>query len=216
MVKMGSADGPRQGQAARPLVAFDFDGTITVTDSFTAFLRWRSRPWRYRMGLARLAPAALAYLTDRDRGRIKAAAAKEFLRGMTRTELEASCQAYCGAVWGQMIRPDAEQCWRDWQARGARMVIVTASPVEVVAPFAERLGADDLIGTRLAYDADGRVTGALDGPNCRGEEKMVRLRQRFGPDMQLAAAYGDTAGDQEMIAAAAVKGYRVFTGRPGS
>jgi len=25
-----------------PLVAFDFDGTLTTKDSFTAFLRWRA------------------------------------------------------------------------------------------------------------------------------------------------------------------------------
>jgi phosphatidylglycerophosphatase C len=214
MVKMGSSGGPRQGQETRPLVAFDFDGTITVRDSFTAFLRWRSGPWRYALGVVRLVPAALAYLVHRDRGRIKAAAAREFLRGLTRNELAASCEAYCGAVWGQMIRPDAEQCWRDWRARGATVVIVTASPVEVVGPFATRLGADELIGSRLAYDTGDRVTGALDGPNCRGEEKVTRLRQRFGSDMSLAAAYGDTAGDREMIAIAKEKGFRVFHRKP--
>lgn len=216
MVKMGSRGVTRQGQEARPLVAFDFDGTITIEDSFTAFLRWRCRSWRYALGMARLAPAALAYLADRDRGRIKAAAAREFLRGMTRSELDASCQAYCDVVWDRMIRPDAAQCWRDWRARGAMVVIVTASPIEVVGPFARRLGADELIGSRLAYDADDRVTGALDGPNCRGEEKVTRLRARFGPDTELTAAYGDTAGDREMIAIAEVKGYRVFTGRPAT
>lgn len=214
MVKMGSTTAPRQGDQARPLVAFDFDGTITIKDSFTAFLRWRCAPWRHALGMVRLAPAALAYLVHRDRGRIKAAAAREFLRGLTRKELAASCQAYADAVWGQMIRPDAEQCWRDWQARGATVVIVTASPVEIVGPFTERLGADELIGTRLAYDGADRVTGALDGPNCRGEEKVTRLRQRFGPGMRLAAAYGDTAGDREMIAIASEKGFRVFHRKP--
>lgn len=214
MVKMGSSSGPRQGGKARPLVAFDFDGTLTVKDSFTAFLRWRTPAWRYLLGMVRLAPAALAWLAHRDRGRIKAAAAGEFLRGMTRSALEASCQAYADAVWGQMIRPDAEQRWRDWQAKGALLVIVTASPVEVVRPFARRLGAEELLGSRLAYDGQGQVTGALDGPNCRGEEKVTRLRARFGPKLELAAAYGDTSGDREMIAIAKEKGFRVFHRKP--
>jgi phosphatidylglycerophosphatase C len=30
-----------------PLVAFDFDGTLTVRDSFTAFLKWRVSPARH-------------------------------------------------------------------------------------------------------------------------------------------------------------------------
>lgn len=43
---------------------------------------------------------------------------------------------------------------------------------------------------------------------------MRRLRAAYGDDMTLAAAYGDTSGDTEMIAIAAEKGFRVFTGRP--
>jgi phosphatidylglycerophosphatase C len=211
---MGSDGPPRQGADARPVVAFDFDGTITVRDSFTAFLAWRCSTARYMRGMVALLPATLAYLADRDRGRIKAAAAREFLRGMTREELKASCKAYCDAVWDKMIRPDAEQCWADWKAKGAVMTIVTASPEEVVAPFAERLGADVLIGSRLGYDAQDRVAGTLEGPNCRGEEKVRRLEAAYGEDLRLAAAYGDTSGDTEMLAIADEPGFRVFTGRP--
>jgi phosphatidylglycerophosphatase C len=211
---MGSEEVARKGPGARPVVAFDFDGTLTVKDSFTAFLAWRTPPLRYIAGLIALVPATLAYVADRDRGRIKAAAAREFLSGVGRDELKASAEAYCRAVWAQMIRPDAEQVWAGWKARGAVMTIVTASPEEVVAPFAERLGAEVLIGSRLAFDADGQVTGALDGPNCRGEEKVTRLRRRFGPDLELAAAYGDTSGDTEMLALAREKGFRVFTAKP--
>src|SRR5246127_268951 len=81
----------------RPIVAFDFDGTLTVRDSFTAFLRWRAGPFRHALGMARLAPAALRYLFDRDRGRIKAAAAREFLGRLPRGELEALAEAFAEA-----------------------------------------------------------------------------------------------------------------------
>ena len=93
--------------------------------------------------------------------------------------------------------------------------VVTASPTIVVRPFAEILGADELIGTELAYDDEDRVTGAFATPNCRGPEKVVRLEARFGPGLRLEAAYGDTAGDREMLAIAENPGYRVFTARPG-
>jgi len=72
-----------------PLVAFDFDGTITTRDSFTAFLRWRAGPVRYALGLLRLLPGVIGYLFHRDRGRIKAQAVAEFLRGVPREDLEA-------------------------------------------------------------------------------------------------------------------------------
>ena len=49
-------------QAELPIVAFDFDGTMTVKDSFSAFLKWRAGPLRWWIGLVRLFPAGLAYL----------------------------------------------------------------------------------------------------------------------------------------------------------
>ena len=91
---------------------------------------------------------------------------------------------------------------------------MTASPETTVAPFARRLGADALLGTLLTFDAQDLVTGAFDTPNCRGEEKVRRLREAYGDDLRLTAAYGDTSGDTEMIAIAEEKGFRVFTGRP--
>lgn len=200
--------------ALRPIVAFDFDGTLTVRDSYTGFLKWQAGPGRYAAGLVRLAPALLAYLVHRDRGRLKAAATREFLRGVPRERLEAQARDFAERVSPSFLRPDALATWNRWRADRARLVIVTASPAIVVAPFARRLGADMLIGTELAYDAEGRVTGAFATLNCRGPEKVRRLRATFGPDVALKAAYGDTGGDCEMLAIAEIKGYRVFTGVP--
>lgn len=198
-----------------PLVAFDFDGTLTVRDSFTAFLKWRGSPARHALGMIRLFPAAVAYVFDRNRGKIKAAAIREFLRGVSIEDLERQARAFAQSEAPRLFRPDALAVWRRWRAKGARLVIVTASPDIVVAPFARGLGADLLIGSRLAIDADGKVAGALDGANCRGAEKVTRLREIFGDDLSLAAAYGDTSGDREMLAIAHEKGYRIFRGKPG-
>jgi len=197
-----------------PLVAFDFDGTLTIRDSFTAFLRWRAGPVRYALGLVRLLPAALAYLFHRDRGRIKAQAAREFLKGLTRPELEADAEAFALECAPQLFRPDALAAWRRWRAEGARLVIVSASPDVVVAPFADKLGADRLIATELAYDAAGRATGAFATANCRGPEKIARLKAAFGNGVKLRAAYGDTSGDREMLEMAEVRGYKLFKARP--
>lgn len=206
---------PEPGVAkGMPVVAFDFDGTLTIRDSFTALLRWRAGPGGWALGLVKLAPAVASYARDRDRGRIKAASVREFLKGVSRAELEADAERFADEVWSKFMRPDALKVWNEWGKRGAHRVIVTASPDTTVAPFARRLGAEGLIGTHLGFDADDRITGGFDTPNCRGEEKMRRLRAVYGDDVHLTAAYGDTSGDTEMIAAADEKGFRVFTGRP--
>lgn len=213
MSDMGSpapfGQSPRPGQ---PIVAFDFDGTLTVRDSFTQFLRWRAGGGGWLAGLARMAPDLAVYPVDRDRGRLKASSVREFLRGVPRRQLEADAEAFAGQVWPGFMRYDALACWKDWGAKGAFRVIVTASPETTVAPFARRLEADALLGTPLVFDGDDRVTGTFASPNCRGEEKVRRLHAAFGADMTLAAAYGDTSGDTEMLAIAEEAGFRRFKG----
>ncbi|HEX3919980.1 MAG TPA: HAD-IB family hydrolase [Caulobacteraceae bacterium] len=210
---MGETVVERQTQGVfRPLVAFDFDGTLTSRDSFTAFLAWRAGPANYAAGLLSIAPAAAGFVFNRDRGKLKAAAARRFLAGMTRVELEEAAQAFATEQGRAILRPDAVRAWRRWQTEGARLVIVTATPDIVVAPIARALGADLLIGTRLAFDDHDQVTGAFDGANCRGPEKVRRLREVFGEAVALEAAYGDTDGDKEMLALAEEQGMRVFNG----
>lgn len=210
---MGLPVPERQSPGHRPVVAFDFDGTLTTRDSFTAFLAWRAGPIRYALGLLRLIPELACYAVRRDRGRLKAAAVKEFLSGMTPDALMQAAEIFAEIKILALLRPDALSTWRRWKESGCAMLIVTASPELVVQPFALRLGADGLIGTRLKIDDDGQITGALEGVNCRGAEKVRRITDQFGTET-LAAAYGDTRGDDEMLQMASVRGYRVFKGRP--
>ena len=200
--------------ADNPIVAFDFDGTLTTKDSFTAFLKWRTPAPRWALGGLRLIPAACSYLIHRDRGRIKAAAVREYLKGVTRERLEADARQFAELHSRSLLRPDAVMAWKRWRDEPVRLVIVTASPDLVVAPFARGLGADDLIGTSLDFDAQDRATGNFASPNCRGPEKVVRLRATYGETLRVRAAYGDTTGDTEMLGIAEEPYYRVFTGRP--
>ncbi|KJV40811.1 HAD-IB family hydrolase [Brevundimonas sp. KM4] len=215
MSDMGIVQDLRQSTAnGRVIVAFDFDGTLTIRDSFTEFLRWRAGPGAWALGLVKLAPALAAYAKDRDRGRIKAASVREFLLGVSRQTLEAEAAAFAEAIWPRFMRPDALEVWNDWGRRGAHRVIVTASPTTTVAPFARKLGAEALLGTEFVFDADDRITGDFAGPNCRGQEKVRRLKAAYGEDMTLTAAYGDTSGDTEMLAMAQQPGFRVFRQKP--
>jgi phosphatidylglycerophosphatase C len=166
-----------------PIVAFDFDGTLTTRDSFTAFLRWRTPPTRWILGGLRLVPAALSYIGHRDRGRIKAAAVREFLRGVTRERLESDARRFAELHSRSLLRPDAVMAWKRWREERVRLVIVTASPDIVVAPFARGLGADDVIGTRLpelSWTTKGCASdpGLWSGPGAPGCLWRHRRRHR--------------------------------------
>ena len=62
-----------------------------------------------------------------------------------------------------------------------------------------------MLCTHLEADAAGRLTGRLDGPNCRGPEKERRLRAWLtdrGLEKATLWAYGDSRGDRELLALA--------------
>lgn len=197
-----------------PLVAFDFDGTLTVRDSFNAFLIWRGGPLKAATKAVTLIPACVAYLFHQDRGRLKSALARAFLGGVTLEAASRDANRFAKAQAMRLLRPDALTSWRQWRDKGARLIIVTASPEFLVKPFAEQLGADHLLATRLGVDPSGRFTGVLEGGNCRGQEKVARLKALFGQGFALEAAYGDTSGDTEMLASARYAGLKVFKGSP--
>lgn len=202
---------PPPPSAVLRVVAFDLDGTLTWTDSFLAFLRARETGPAFRRKTRALAPAGLAWLFGRiDRGALKARVATQFLRGAPVEAVRREATAFweTGAGAG-LLRADALAALRAHVAAGDAVVFVTACPEPVAAPLAARLGAACL-ATRLETTDDGRLTGRLAGANCRGAEKVARLRAVYGEDMVLVAAYGDSAGDREMLAAAEASFYRRF------
>jgi phosphatidylglycerophosphatase C len=189
------------------VAAFDVDNTLTARDCVVPFLGRiaggrRALALRLATQPLRLAAAGL----HRDRDRAKAAATRAVLAGRRADRIAAEGRAFAGLVATSWLRADTAARLRWHLAQGHRVVLVSASYEVYVAPLAETLGVGAGLGTRLVVDADGVLTGALDGPNCRGEEKAVRLRawladHGFG-DVELWA-YGDSAGDDAMLAMAA-------------
>jgi phosphatidylglycerophosphatase C len=95
---------------------------------------------------------------------------------------------------------------------GHRTVFVSASLASYLDPLAQSLGVERALCTDVAIDAgegdagdDAVYADRLAGPNCRAEEKLVRLR-RWLDDEDIGEAeiwaYGDSRGDRELLAAA--------------
>ncbi|WAC48741.1 HAD-IB family hydrolase [Asticcacaulis sp. SL142] len=206
---------PCANEAPAPqIAAFDFDGTLTYKDSFTAFLVWHC-------GYPKLAWAFIStpslishYIKTKDRGALKSRLIHKLLGGIRRSELEALITAFADSHKNKLFRPDALIAWAEQKQPDRVRVIVTASPDILVGAFGAYLSADLVIGTKLGFSADDRLLPELDGLNCRGPEKVERLKAVYGESLRIVTAFGDTSGDFEMIKAADKGHYRVFTGKP--
>jgi HAD superfamily phosphoserine phosphatase-like hydrolase len=80
---------------------------------------------------------------------------------------------------------------------GRSVIIVTGVFQPVLDNLAARLEVE-AIGTALRFE-NGRFTGETSTPLNVGEQKVVTLQQRFGDEVMLYAAYGDTGQDIPML-----------------
>ena len=189
----------------RPLAAFDLDGTLTRRDTLLPFLlRAVGRDRAYRALMVSSLPLARAAALGGDhRDRAKAAVLSRVLTGVPLAALAEAAESYADHVVGHGLRPDVQARVAWHRSEGHELVLVSASPELYVAPIGRRLGFDEVLATRLEVDAEGRLTGRLLGANCRGPEKVARLRAWRGDALVLTYAYGDSPGDREMLALAA-------------
>ncbi len=193
------------------IVAFDFDGTLTRGESFFRWL-WFVTPWWKFIGyFLRCLPVLLAYVTRlMSNDRAKARVVRTFLRGRMRHPLEVRARDFATQQIAKTLRPEAMARLRHHQKQGHHCVLVSATLALYLRPWAELHGFEAVLATELGADAHGCLSGQMATPNCYGPEKAVRLKAHFGVD-RIFAAYGDSRGDQEMLAMAE-HGFLKFNG----
>lgn len=190
------------------LVAFDFDGTLTRGESFFRFLAFATSWYRFVFCFLLSLPVLLLFVTRlMDNETAKVRVLRIFLGGRELAEVEAAALRFAQTRIAATLRPEAVAKLRGHQKQGHVCVLVSATLAIYLRPWARDMGFDTVLATELAVDERGRVTGALATPNCYGPEKAARLRQHYGVE-RIKAAYGDSAGDTEMLAMAEQAFYR--------
>jgi phosphatidylglycerophosphatase C len=185
------------------VAAFDVDHTLTTRDCVVPFLRrCRSLPVTLTKMLVQT-PDLGRGVIRRDRDLIKQVATRAALAGRPRGEMEDLAARYAHEVAANWLRPDTVERLRWHQAQSHFVVLVSASYELYLRHLGALLGVHAVISTRLVSGGE-TLTGELDGPNCRGAEKAQRLltwmTEHVGERAETVVwAYGDSAGDQEML-----------------
>lgn len=185
------------------VAAFDFDGTLTRGDTLGPFLREVAGTGAVLRAFAADAPRLLlAAAGAGSRDSAKERMLRRLVAGRRHSDLAAAGRTYGEQVAASQMRPEMLARLRWHAAEGHEIVIVSASLDVYIEPTAELLGVGTVLCSRMEVDGDGRVTGRLVGGNCRGPAKLARIREQFGAGGYELWAYGDSAGDREMLAAA--------------
>jgi phosphatidylglycerophosphatase C len=190
------------------LALFDFDGTITRTDTWTPFMQLAVRPARIVAGRVLLSPVVVGYklgMISASRGR--QVAARVGFRGEDAARMRRLGLEYATSTLPAQVRQPALDRIAWHRSRGDQVVIVSASLDLYLSPWCAGRGLDCICTT--LEERDGRLTGRCAGGDCAGLEKVRRIRQRFDLGRyETVYAYGDTAEDREMLELAQRKYYR--------
>lgn len=200
---------------SKPVVAaFDFDGTLTRSETLLPFLLQTLGAARVARDALLLSPTLAGYAM----GLVANDAAKErvfvqCLGGMQMDALRQQAQLFAASTLPGMMRAEAMRRLAWHQRQGHRCVVISASLELYIRPWAVGAGFDDVLATRLQTLGDGRVTGRFEGENCYGIEKVRRLEAVAGPrNGYTLYAYGDSRGDRELLSAADYAYYRQMPG----
>lgn len=186
------------------VAAFDWDGTLTTRDCVVPFVtRVAGTTALARQLLA--SPGSLAgAVISRNRDRLKELGVAAAFTERLVADVDGHGRRYAEYVAQRWLRPDTVARLRWHQAKGHVIVLVSASLSPYLHDAGRHLGVDAVVCSELEMRND-RYTGALDGPNCRGEQKVVRLRawlDAHAPDAVVGWAYGDSRGDDALLASA--------------
>jgi putative phosphoserine phosphatase / 1-acylglycerol-3-phosphate O-acyltransferase len=102
------------------------------------------------------------------------------------------------------VQPFAQAAFASHRAAGRPLVLATTTPYDLVAPFARRLGLDDVVATRYGVAADGTYDGTLAGPFVWSAGKLAAVNdwaEDHGVDLEESYAYSDSVYDTPLLAA---------------
>ncbi len=190
------------------LALFDFDGTITTTDTWTPFMRLAVRPARILAARVLLSPIVIGYrLGLVSATRCRRVAARVGFHGEEAARMRRLGVEYATGALPLQLRPAALERIAWHQSRGDDVVIVSASLDFYLAPWAASRGLDCICAA--LEERSGRLTGRYVGGDCTGREKVRRIRARYALDRyDTVYAYGDSGEDREMLELADRKYYR--------
>ncbi len=186
----------------QPFAFFDVDGTIIAKDSFFRLLRWRlgCEPWRI-FPLLLLSPIfVLTYIFNWDRRYAKSALLWSLTCFKNRRKIVKILSCDLSEILFQEWLVETNDELKKLRNSNHKICYVSASGQIWLRGLLRRAdtGPKIIIGSKLGFRFFGVV---LISPNCYGPEKLVRIKQLLGNNLDWHCAYSDHIADIPLLAA---------------
>ena len=163
----------------RNIAIYDLDRTVSRRSTFTPFLFFaalRNEPLRLCLAPAWITAMAMYKLGFFSRRALKQFGLRLFLgHRWTRARLEMVSDAFADRVVPNWLSPRALQAIASDRRDGYVLILATAAMEFYAVRIAEQLGFQHVIASRNKPLSAERSACLIDGNNCYGAEKPVRL-----------------------------------------
>lgn len=193
------------------IAVFDFDGTITKKDTLNDFILWNFGVFNLTKQILKLIPFILLYLLRLLPNHVpKQRLFSHFFTGIQEEKFKKMCRDYSLKRIDEITRKKCIEKIKWHRKRGHRLVIISASIVDWIKPWADKHLIDEVIATETEVQDD-KLTGNFCTVNCYGKEKVIRFLEMFPDrDSYFLYVYGNSRGDKELLRLADVGMYRRF------
>ena len=192
-------------------IAFiDFDGTITRKDSFLEIIKFQKGKLVCYAGLLLNLPWLIGSLFSIiPNERTKEKLLTYFFAGTEEIVFQEKCDLFAKDKLPDLIRPGALNEINALRQQDFEIVVVSASATNWIKNWTCQLSLK-LIATTLEVK-NGIITGRIAGKNCQGEQKVVRILERWDLNKyKVIYVYGNSPGDEPMLALATKSFYKPF------
>ncbi|MBX9703165.1 MAG: haloacid dehalogenase-like hydrolase [Silvanigrellaceae bacterium] len=179
---------------------FDFDGTLIAKDSFRIILKntLLKQPWRLFF-IALFSPIYLWTLIFKiDKAYAKSAILWSLTFGKSKTNTIRYFKSVLAPHYEEIWFTQAQAEFEQLKAQGVEIIVVTASGQCWVRALLREKGRGfrAVIGSQLRFFAGGVI---FSSKNCYGAEKILRIEQLLGKDIEWHSAWSDHPADLPML-----------------
>lgn len=179
---------------------FDVDYTLVKGDSMFLILLFgiRKKPW-----IIFYTPIIFIKMVLYSMKIIDVKEAKEAIYFPLKYLNEIELKEFYGTVLQKKIFKEVFEILKNHKEKGRHVLLVSASPEAYLNLFKENDYIDGVIGTKLKLLGD-KFTNKIQGENCKGEEKVRRIREYLRDnnleiDYKNSFAYSDSLSDKPML-----------------
>ena len=188
----------------KKLAIFDIDYTITKKETLMELFRYTIKNDRRNMRfLPRAAYCGLMYVIKfYDEKKVKEAFLK-FIDNIKEEDLAILVKNFYNDRLKNILYKDALDMMKDLKSKGYDIYLISASPEFYVNEFYAIEEVDKVIGTRFKFE-NGTFMRKMDGENCKGEEKVKRLKSYLDEnnievDFKESYMFSDSLSDKPLL-----------------